>query len=536
MILKKPYAFLIKYFKLINLILAFFSVYITYKTYNIVIFFHDYIMHNYSGNYFIGFYESYVSSMLFLVLILTIIGVLAIVLLLIYKNKPSKIYLMSIVNSIILIVFFYIIKNVMITLEVDVISAETSRIYRDVSLLLLIPQVFFIISFLIRGLGLNIKKFNFQADLKELEISEKDNEEVEFTIKQDALNLKRNIRKVSREFKYYIRENKFMVIIAVLVIVLIFGILIYNNLPERVDEEYKQGDYFYINNLKYNIKDSIITNLNYSGDVIDNETYYIVNKLYVENVGEDAEVIDYNDFRLEIDGKYIYPLIDKGINFIDYAEQNIGKKIESKSKKEISLIFEINNEEVKNKNKFKIKISNGQAIQNKINVGKYNYISIRPVVIDESKIINKINIGENCSLKNSNLGDTNFTISNLKITNNYIYDYEFCQNDLCNTYKGVINLDYTDKNKTLMVFDYEYKISDSAPFSKVSKDFNVFLKTFGKIKYIDDNKTVYKDIDILTPKNLTNKVVLEVTNEISSKENLYLSIIIRNKEYEIKIK
>ena len=39
MIFKKPYAFLIKYFKLINLIISLLVMYITYRTYNIISFF-----------------------------------------------------------------------------------------------------------------------------------------------------------------------------------------------------------------------------------------------------------------------------------------------------------------------------------------------------------------------------------------------------------------------------------------------------------------------------------------------------------------
>ena len=39
MVFKKPYAFLIKYFKLINFILSTLAIYIAYRTYNIISFF-----------------------------------------------------------------------------------------------------------------------------------------------------------------------------------------------------------------------------------------------------------------------------------------------------------------------------------------------------------------------------------------------------------------------------------------------------------------------------------------------------------------
>ena len=46
MVLRRPYAFLIKYFKLIHIILFILFAYITFKANNIVTFFKDYILYN----------------------------------------------------------------------------------------------------------------------------------------------------------------------------------------------------------------------------------------------------------------------------------------------------------------------------------------------------------------------------------------------------------------------------------------------------------------------------------------------------------
>ena len=97
MVLRKPYAFLIKYFKLINFILSALLIYLAYRTYNIINFFNEYILNNYSGNYFKGFSEQYVSPFVYLILIIIFIGTLAIYLLLKYKNKPAKLYLTNLI-------------------------------------------------------------------------------------------------------------------------------------------------------------------------------------------------------------------------------------------------------------------------------------------------------------------------------------------------------------------------------------------------------------------------------------------------------
>ena len=262
MILRKPYAFFIKYFKLINIVLASFSLYILYRTYNIINFFNVYVKHNNSGNFYQGFYHNYLPLFVYIAILLIITGILIICSLFIYKKKPVKAYVSSLVYYIGLLIFFNVIKNLMITLETDVITAEASRIYRDLSLISIIPQVFFILLFILRGFGVNLGKYNFEADLKELEVSEQDNEEIEINLKKSGDNLKRTLRRFVREFGYYVKENKFIFIIICCLIVLGIGLGIYKSLPDVIDKEYKQGEGFIIDNLFYRIEDSIITNLN----------------------------------------------------------------------------------------------------------------------------------------------------------------------------------------------------------------------------------------------------------------------------------
>ena len=534
MILKRPYAFLIKYFKLINLVLSILSGYIIYKTYNIVSFFNDYIHQNYSGNYYSGFFESYISPFLFFILFFIIVGILAIFLLFIYKKKPIKAYLLSIINYIILFIFFNVVKNTMIMLETQIITAETSRIFRDLSLLLIIPQILFFVSFLIRGLGFNIKKFNFQEDLKELEISEKDNEEVEITFKKDGTKLRRNFRRFSREFKYYVKENKFMVIIAILITVLISIFIIYKSIPEKYDQEFKQGESFTIDFLNYNVLDSIVTNIDYNGNIFDDNTYYVIAKLSVENLNNDNFKFDYNNFRLEINNNYVYPSKDKGVNFIDYAENYTSNTIKRQSKQTLLLVYKIDKDEIKNN--YKIKISNGSVYNEKGNISKFNYIKITPVLID--KVINEKTVDLNTEVvfKNSNLGDSSITLSNPIITDKYIYNYQLCQNDKCNNYKDVINVDIMNKNSKLLILDYKYNLSEEIPFYKVSTNINGFIKHFIKIKYRKEENILISEVKDVTPAKLKNKIVLETTNEINDAKEIYVSIVIRNKEYLIKIK
>lgn len=535
MILKKPYAFFIKYFKLIHFIISFLAIFIAYKSYNIINFFNEYISNNYTGNYYEGFFTSYISPIVYLVLIILIGLIAGIYLLFIYKKKPTKIYITSIIYYIIFIIYLAFIKNTMITLETTVITAETARLFRDISIIAFIPQTILIIIYIFRGFGFNIKKFEFDKDIKELQIEENDNEEVEITLKKDNVKLKRNIYRFVREFKYYIKENKFMFIIICSILLILLAYFIYKALPEIIDNNYNQGDSFTINNLTYTLEDSIITNLNYKGEKISEDKYYLVIRLSIENTTNKKVEIDYNNFRLVLNKTYVYPSIDKGKNFIDYAKDNYNKEINANSNNIFSLVYEIDEEDLK-KN-YEIKITNGSAMKNNLLVGKHNYIKISPIVIDKVVVQKEVNINEEINFTNSFLGNTLLTLANAIITDKYIYDYEYCINSECITYKDMVNINYMVNNSILIVLDYKYEIDNTVPFYSTSSSISTFITSFMKIKYKNSsNEVKYLDIKNVTPSKLKDKIVLETSNVIQDSDMLELSITVRNKEYIIKIK
>ena len=535
MIFRKPYAFLIKYFKLINIILAALTSYILYRSYNIVNFFNDYVVNNYSGNYYEGFYASYISPIMFIIIVLIIFGVSSILLLLVNRKKPIKAYVATIIYYVLLIIFLNIVKNIMISLVEEVISAETARIYRDISLIVTAPQVVFIVLFLLRGSGFNLKKFDSEKDIKEFEILAQDNEEFEFTFKNDGVKAKRTIHRFFREFVYYVKENKFMFIIITVILVIVASYSIYKSFPEIIDRNYKQGDSFYNGIFKVSITDSIITNLDYNGNVISDDNYYLVAKLIVENTSGDNVTIDYNIFRLEAKNEYIYPSGDQSNYFIDYANNCHVGVIKSKSSQICTLVYKIDiKQSIKN---YKIKIQNGNVYNNGTSRAKYNYVILTPVVID--KIVNEATIdeGKYINLQNSNLGNTLILFENFIITNKYEYKYEYCTiNNECKEFKNIVSIDLFKNKSLLVVASIDYKLDSNTEIYKYSGDINQIIASFAKIKYIKNDKINYLDIKNVTPPTLNGKIVLETSNIISDADELYIALIVRNKEYLVKIK
>lgn len=534
MILRKPYAFLIKYFKIIHIIIAVLTGYIIYRAYDIMTFFNNYILNDYSGTFYKGFSTEYISFLIYLVIIIIIIGLCGILFLFIYKKKPAKMYIISIGYFIFYIIFLNILKNAMVGLETTLLSAQTARIYRDLSLLSLAPLFVFLIMYIVRGLGFNIHKFNFENDIKELEIASGDNEEIELTFRSDGVKLKRNVRRFIREFIYYIKENKLIFTLICIVLTISIGVLLFKALPELINERHSQNENFNIYGINYNIEDSIISNLDYKGEITNKDGYFVVIKLRIENNMTYDFYVDYNMFRLEVNNRYVYPTVDKSASFIDYAVSHTSKLIKANSNNTYAIAFKIKKDEVK-KN-YRIKISAGSAISKAIKIGKYHYVTITPIIINKIVEEKKVNLNEEIKFTNSYLGNSTFKAANVIITDKYIYDYEDCYNDKCTTYKGIITNDFHKNSKTLLVFDYEYEIDKEVPFYETAKTVDGFLENFAKLKYIDNNNEKVDNIKNITPSKLKGKIVLEVPSKVRESKEVYLTITIRNKEYSIKLK
>ena len=92
MVFKKPYAFLIKHFKVVHLVLALLTIYILQASYHIYDFLNDYVKSKYTINSYTGFSSEYVPFMLFFAVILVVIILFLMVLLFQNKKKKSKEY------------------------------------------------------------------------------------------------------------------------------------------------------------------------------------------------------------------------------------------------------------------------------------------------------------------------------------------------------------------------------------------------------------------------------------------------------------
>lgn len=336
MILRRPYAFLIKHFRLIHLILFILCGYVTYRANIILSFFKDYI--SYNGNIEVISSE-YINYLMFISIILIIIFSVVIYLLMRYKKKPRLLYILLIIISIISsILFVYLYGNIK-ELETTIMTAREIRLLRDISRVNFWMLFIVCIPIFVRGLGFDIKKFNFNKDLHDLKLEAQDSEEVEVNVDLNSDKVKRTGRKILRELKYYYVENKFFIniILGVIAVVLIM-IFPFNKFV--INRTLNEGEVLSTNYFNIKVDKSYISERNR----ISKDNSYVILKINVKGKTNKYK-LDLDKFILEGKNnkyvpslKYYYYFSDLGIGY----KNNI---LDTGEYKEYLFIYNIKNED-----------------------------------------------------------------------------------------------------------------------------------------------------------------------------------------------
>lgn len=224
MVLRRPYAFLIKHFRLIHLIITAILTYLVISNRRV----YKYLSTVISDLVNIYNALSYINYSIYILIFVVIVLCFLVYYLLKFKDKPRRIYIATIVGYIIVAVFMVILFTYMRTFLDTVVDQKTIRLYRDILLMTLLFQYYIIIVMLIRGLGFDIKKFNFSKDAQELNLNESDSEEVEVNTKIDTTNIMRSVRKQQREFSYFFSEFKVYILVLLALVLIFLGYRGYN--------------------------------------------------------------------------------------------------------------------------------------------------------------------------------------------------------------------------------------------------------------------------------------------------------------------
>lgn len=528
MILKKPYAFLIKYFKIIHLIIFILTLYINTYYSKISNFFKVYSSNHY---YEANIAKTYIPTLSFIFIIL-LLGLFTIMIYLMnQKKKPTKLYVFSIIYYLIILIAMFIAYNKMNTLYEITMEQRASRLYRDIYLILNIPSYYFMFMYLIRAIGFDIKKFNFKKDLEELEINTEDNEEFEFVLGKDDYIYKRKIHRLYREIIYFYKENKFILNIVFTVFIGIILVIILLNLSINI-HKYHIGTQVNSTQFTFKLNNAYITSYDYRDEIISENKRYILLDMTITNK---------NAYELKAENIYLLynnkqqSLIKTSLSnsFSDIGKVYKGDIIPNQPT-DIILVYEVPaNIKI---SKTSLMVYTGTKQKNDKTEYQFDEYKFSLIDLDKNNNQTSITLNEKYQLgTNTIYGNTTFTIKNIELHDKYEYTYQKCTTEnICQTLTDVIIADNRNANQILVV-DYEMEIDEQSLLAQsVKSSPSEILNKFAKISFTQNEKNTTQKIYGQEKDKLENKIFFEVPKTITSTDETK-ALIIKTRENEYKL-
>lgn len=513
MIIRKPYAFLIKYFRKIHIALIVIGLFVFYKTIRTILFVNEFFQDR--------VYDSYENPILHhitpffkLAIILMAVGSIAILFLLRHKGKPWKLYL---VPSILYPALYFILGIVggFFTVFTETINISDLRLANDFLVIALIAQIPAMAIFIMRIMGVDIKSFNFREDMDDLELSDEDKEEIEVGLNIDIYTFIRFWRKTKRYAGYFYEEHtklcKFAVIvIAILLLRSIYGFIFVDN---RV---YRQGQIYNIDDYSLKVTNAWWTDKDAQGNVISQTSNFVVVEYEVtNNIG--ARNLDTSYFHIKAGNKdFITTETMYSKEFEDLGE---AYKRVTKIKKDETIKFIIIYKVGKRygKSRFVMYYQEKQ--------GNYKLRKMRLNVEDISKMKKeqKFEQGDFFDINIYKLKDS-VAFDEFKVRDSITYKTNDCNFSKCTL----------TQNKLTAPNSYKIMSVDFASDNMESKNMIDFLDKYGKIEYKDSSgklKSMDKITFMLNKKYLGKTLYIKLPTNVAESSYIAIKIVVRNNVY-----
>lgn len=526
MILRKPFAFFIKHFKFIHLILAICAIYLITKTNEILSFYLEYmdIMSISSGT---SISTDLFNILLWISTIVIILGSVLIAFLMKLKKKPIRFYVINIIVYIALIFIYIFAHSTVRSLEIGLVDVRTLKMIQDFLVIAMILQVPSAISLVIRALGFDIKKFDFERDLEELEITSEDNEEIEVNLEFDFDKFKRNVRKQIRHFKYVYFENKTIINVIFTISLVIIGIIVYLNIGVY-NRAYHENQRFNVTNYQIMVNDSYKVRTDYNGNIVDDKASFIVISLKLRSNYLDKTKFETARIALEINKHLFYPQKDYKTEFSDlgtlYTNQNI-----TKDDNNYIIAFEIPKNYQNKKMKLKYFDYNDKEVT----------INIKPNSFKNPKLYN-YNLGDTIKLDDSILKNTTIKLSSFEVNDYFKNDYKLCIDNNCiDSYEYLVPTYTGNEDKALIKITGNINWDENKKISEIDNLYK-FIEIYGKVSYIlnGEEKDVNINLKEVKPNKASddNTYYIEVNKEVKDASKIYLTFVVRDKEYKYVVK
>lgn len=529
MVLRKPYAFLIKNFKLIHIILTVLMTMFFFRLKNINDFLVGYIDEGLYGRVsdVVG---KYIGVWGYLLPIL-IIGVLSLIAYLLkMKEKPIKYYIITTIAYILEIILIAVANIILSTIQQGTATFTTIQIFSDLLKVLQYTPIPFLVVALVRGVGFNIKQFNFKKDLIELNINEEDSEEFELEVELDTEDIKAKFNRKLRFIKYVYLENKkvFITIAIAIVVGIVFGIVSFINSLEKI---YKEGHTFEAYGSTITVEKSYKTDKDTRGFLVKKNKFYIIVDLKVKNNYDQLLEIPYSNIYLRVNDEKKYSPIDNYVNeFSDFGFRFIStNKLKNLEERQVTLVYEIDSEY--NKNDFRLEYLISKVSKNSESASyQYVKVDLKPKEFGEVELIDTKKIGQELEFKKSLIDGTKIKIEEVEFKDKYSFNYtQVIGTEKKELFKTIVPKDTSKYRKTIMRLNAN--ITENKNLNPLV--YPSLFEKFATVEYELNGKTYIQKPAIVDLSMEENEYTyLEVVKDVSKATKVTLVFTIRDKEYK----
>ena len=528
MILKKPYAFIIKHFRLIHLMMLACLAYLLMIARDINKLFASLQA---SSTFIYAGAEAYINKSVYYILFIFLFLSGVVFWLLREKKKPTKLYLFLILYGIVEIFLFYYEFNLLAVLQENVLESDQLILGRDISTICLLPNYILMCICFIRGIGFNLKQFNFSKDVEELEIADVDSAEFEVLIGQNNYKYFRLARRTIREIKYYILENKFAISVFGGILALFFtgyGIYYYNTYLKKTNKEETNV----VDGIAYTVRDSFVTTKDFNGNQVNGLYKYIVIELTLYNSTTENKVLNLDNITLANGSLVYYPTITKNQRFYDFGvPYNEGDLLYPSTSKDATLTFEVPKRT--NVNNFALRVQYGIDTSGNKVLSKYRKFDVSASNVDKDSSFIKTNVNETINTNVANINPFNLTILGYSILDSYDNRFIVCKEvTACNPLSNVIK-PMRSNSETMLVIDYKGTMYEDAKFTKTFNTYNKLFENYCTIKYTVFNKDYSIKANVVANSDVEGKIFITMDRKLVNASKISLVFDFRDNKYEV---
>ena len=539
MILRKPYAAFIKYFKLLHAIMAAFIVFILLGSIRLYNFFRIYSIDYRSITS--GLETSgYLSVINYLFVILALILTIVLLSVMVYKKKPKLLYIYSVIMFVLILILYRFTSSSFRTIGTTVLDIRVAKAFRDFYLIAILLEMASLALVVVRATGFDIKQFDFVSDLQRLDISEKDSEEIEVALEFDKDEVKRNFKNRLRNINYVYVEHKFIINILLVLLISTISITVYLRVSAYT-ARYSVGETFSASSVTLNVKDAYIVNSAADGTKLvetdgENAGAIVLVRFQVKGYAN-QQTFNTGVVTLNID-KFSYAQNVKHASILtDLGAAYINQKLTSEFQT-YTLAFEVPDKLVNKK--MYLKINDNNSYVNGEAGAKNILVRLKPVDLRKEGQTFEKKIKETIGFDDSILGSSSLVINSFEISNKFKLNYKYCYaTDKCiDSYEYVVPTTVGNYFKTLMKVSGNVMIDQTNNLENIT-DFRTLLNSYGYIEYLIGDTWKSKKIssELIKPKNsITNDYFIEIPYEVKDAKNININLKIRNQNYKYVLK